>query len=133
MTGSKAVFDTWAWWEVLRGSPMGLRLKSRYLDSDGVRVFTSTISLGEVAAKLASEGRLEDVPVVISSLRGASEFVEVTGELAVAGGRLRARLRERQASASLADGIVLETARSLRATLVSQDRAFRGVADVIDH
>lgn len=132
MTGKRVVFDTWAWWEVLRASAKGTRLKTGYLDVEGVRVYTSAISLGELAAKLASEGRSEDVPAVVSSLRGTSEIVDITGSLAASGGLLRAELRQRDPAASLADGVVLWTARQLGATLISAGPAFRGLPDVLD-
>ena len=56
MTASRVVLDTWAWWEILRGSSKGANLQRRYLEPEGTRVFTSAITLAEVAAKMASEG-----------------------------------------------------------------------------
>lgn len=130
MTASKVLFDTWAWWEVLQGSSVGAQLKRRYLDAKGVQVLTSAITLGELSAKLASQGLEPSIPVMTSSIRQASTVEDVTGDLAVQAGMLRARLRRRAKSASLADGIVLATARKCGARLVSTDSAFRGEPDV---
>ncbi|MCI4325635.1 MAG: PIN domain-containing protein [Thermoplasmata archaeon] len=130
MTASRVLFDTWAWWEVLRGSPEGAALQRRYLDSEGTDVLTAAISLGEISAKLSSDGAEESIPATINSVRRASAIVDLTGELAVEAGVLRTRLRKRSKSASLADAIVLATARQNGARLISIDRAFAGEPDV---
>ncbi len=130
MTASRVLFDTWAWWEVLQGSSVGARLKRRYLDPSGVQVLTSAISLGELSAKLASQGLESSIPVTISSIRKASTVEDITGDLAVEAGILRCRLRKRTKSASLSDGIVLATARHHGARLVSIDAAFTGEPEV---
>ncbi len=130
VTASKVLFDTWAWWEVLQGSPAGARLWRRYLDSSGVQVITSAISLGELSAKLASQGLEASIPVTISSIRRSSSVEDLTGDLAVEAGILRTRLRRKVRSASLADGIVLATARQHGARLISIDPALVGEPDV---
>jgi predicted nucleic acid-binding protein len=130
VTASKVLFDTWAWWEVLRGSMAGARLQRRYLDASGYDVLTSAISLGELSAKLSSQGAEESIPLAVNSIRNSSAVLDLTGELAVAAGRIRTRLRKKVKSASLADGIVLATARQHGARLITQDRAFGGEPDV---
>lgn len=130
MTASSVLFDTWAWWEVLQGTPTGSRLKRRYLDARGIRVLTSAISLGELSAKLASLGLEGSIALTASSIRQVSTVEDVTGDLAVEAGVVRARLRRRTKTASLADGIVLATARKYGARLISNDSAFAGEPDV---
>jgi predicted nucleic acid-binding protein len=130
VTASKVLFDTWAWWEVLQGSADGAALRRRYLDESGLQVLTAALSLGELSAKLSSEGAPDSVPLTVTSIRNASTIVDLTGELAVEAGLLRTRLRMRAKSASLADGIVLATARQQGARLISVDRAFAGEPDV---
>jgi predicted nucleic acid-binding protein len=127
------VLDTWAWWEILRASPVGETLQQNYLDRGGTRVFTSSITLGEISAKMTSEGRKGDVTLVVASIRKESEIVDVSPEIAVSAGILRQDLRKVDSKASLADAIILSTARSLDAVLVSADPAFRGQSDVQDH
>lgn len=130
MTASKVLFDTWAWWEVLRGSELGAALQRRYLEAPGVQILTAAISLGEISAKLSAEGSEESISPAVSSIRRASAVLDLTGELAVEAGILRTQLRRRSKGASLADGIVLATARRNGARLVSEDRAFSGEPDV---
>jgi predicted nucleic acid-binding protein len=130
VTASRVLFDTWAWWEVLQGSPDGARLQRRYLNVAGIQVLTSAISLGELSAKLASQGQEESIPITVSSIRQASTVVDLTGDLAVGAGILRSRLRKRAKSASLADAIVLATARQHGARVISIDAAFAGEPEV---
>ena len=72
VTASKVLFDTWAWWEVLRGSEVGAALQRRYLEAPGVQVLTAAISLGELSAKLSGEGSGESISPAVSSIRHAS-------------------------------------------------------------
>lgn len=130
MSASKVLFDTWAWWEVLQGSRPGARLQRRYLESVGVQVLTSVISLGELSAKLSFQGLDDSIPVTMSSVRQASTVVDLTGDLAAEAGILRTRLRKRVRSAGLADAIVLATARQQGARVISIDAAFAGEPDV---
>ena len=130
MTGSKILFDTWAWWEVLQGTAVGAILQRRYLDAPGVQVLTAAISLGELSAKLSTEGSEDSISSAVASIRRASIILDLSAEIAVEAGILGTRLRKRSRAASLADGIVLATARQNGARLVSDDRAFIGEADV---
>ena len=130
MTGSRVLLDTWAWWEILRGTARGTHLQRTYLQPEGTRVFASAITLGEVAAKMTSEGQKGDIPLVMASIRRESEIVDVTPEIAVSAGLLRQDLRKADSRASLADAIVLSTARNLDAILISADLAFCDQPDV---
>jgi predicted nucleic acid-binding protein len=132
VTASDVVLDTWGWWEVFRGSTQGAVIRREFIGSDGVRLHTSAITVGEVTAKLASMGASARIDPVLGAIRRAGPLHDVTTELARTAGLLRAELRKSDSRASLADGIVLATARSLGARLISADPAFRGQPDVID-
>ncbi|MFZ0830845.1 MAG: PIN domain-containing protein [Thermoplasmata archaeon] len=131
MIGSDILLDTWAWWELLRGSRNGAVIRRRFLRPSGVRLHTSTITVGEISAKLASMGEARRIDGVIAAIRRAGRLHDVTTDLARTAGILRVELRKSDAQASLADGIVLATARSLGARLISADAAFRGQSDVV--
>ncbi len=131
MTESRVALDTWAWWEVLKGSRVGATLRDRYILHGGARPITSAISLGEVSAKLTAQGSELQVPITVASIRHRSEIVDVSSEIAVEAGVLRRELRNAAEDASLADAIVLITARRSGVRLVSMDKAFRGQPDVL--
>jgi predicted nucleic acid-binding protein len=131
VTGSDVVLDAWGWWEVLRDSARGAQIRERFIGTDSVRLHTSAITVGEIAVKLASMGEGGRIDSVLGAIRRAGPLVDVTAERARAAGLLEAQLRTADSHASLADGTVLATARSLRARLISADPAFRGRADVL--
>lgn len=129
MTASEVVFDTWAWWEVLHGTATGRRLQSTYLAVG--KVHASVYVLAELSAKLADAGRDKDLGDVAHRLASAGRLVPVDAAIAAEAGRLRKALRRRDPGASLADAIMLATARGLGLKLVSADVAFRGLPDVL--
>lgn len=130
MTASDVLLDTWAWWEILGSTPHGEQLRDRYLDRKGLRVYTSTISLGELSAKLASIGEERRIGLMASSLRAHSELMDVTPEIALRAGVLRKKLRTDEPQASLADAIVMATAIQCKARVISDDPAFRNQANL---
>ncbi len=133
MTDSDVLFDTWAWWEYLFQTPTGQSLRKRFVEGDRFRLHTSAISLGEIGARLAEDGAGDRVAAACGSIRRMSRIWDVTADIAQAAGPARRDLRSEDRSASLADSIVLVTARRAGARIVSADPAFRGVPDVISH
>jgi predicted nucleic acid-binding protein len=130
VSASEVLFDTWAWWEVLGDSLVGRRLAKRFLRPPGRTVHTSVLTLGELAAKMARQGDTKKIDLMELAVRSASRLHDVSAAIALRGGRLREELRRREPNASLADGIILATARTAGVRLVSADRAFRGLPDL---
>lgn len=131
MTGSDVLLDTSAWWEILRGTTAGNGLRARFLGDGRLGVHTSALTLGELAAKLTSLKAGSRLMYVVSAIRRCGTIHDVTAQLAVSGGIERERLRGMSANASLADGIILSTAREIGARLVSSDRAFEGQPELV--
>ena len=127
MTASEYILDTWAWWEVLAGTDAGRAISRRFL----ARSSTSTLAMAELSAKLANLGQDDRIDAVMDAIRGASRVVPVTEQDAVAAGPLRRELRQARPAASLADALMLATARRLQCALVSNDACFQGQADVV--
>lgn len=131
MTESDVLFDTWAWWEYLHQTSTGASLRRRFVEGDRFRLHTSAITLGEIGARLAADGTGDRVSSACGSIRRMSRVWDVTPDIAQEAGPARARLREGDRSASLADAIVFVTARRAGASIVSADPAFRGLPGVI--
>lgn len=130
MTVSDVAFDTWAWFEILHGTVRGARLRRRYLRNERVRIHTSSISLAEVASRLARDGQTAHVGTTLAWMEREATVHDIGPLLAREAGLAHAALRTRHPDASLADAIVLATARRTRAPLVSDDSAFEGLPDV---
>jgi len=87
--------------------------------------------MAEVAAKLARLGRLDLIPRSTQSMEEMSEILPISRAVAEATGPLLLRLRGRDSNASLADAVMLAAARSIGASLVSDDACYRGEGDVL--
>ena len=131
MTRSDLLFDTWAWWEYLHASRTGVSLDARYVKHGSYRLHTSSISLGELAARLDADGAGDRITAACGSIRRMSHIWDVSADIAQEAGMVRKSLREVSDSANLADGIVLVTAKRAGARIVSADPAFRRVPGVI--
>jgi predicted nucleic acid-binding protein len=131
VTESDLLFDTWAWWEYLHKTPTGVSLKERFLTGDRYRVHSSAISLGELGARLSSDGVPDRVASVCGSIRRMSRVWDVTADIAQEAGPTRTKLRRNDEFASLADAIVAVTATRAGARIVSADPAFRGIPGVV--
>jgi predicted nucleic acid-binding protein len=131
VTASEVLLDSTAWWEIVAGTKVGKRLSDKYLASDRYRVHTSALTIGELVAKSFLLDPTGDVAPLVRVVKGMSDIHNVTADIAEAGGYTRAALRRRDPDASLADGIILATARALDAKLVTNDRALVGERDVI--
>jgi predicted nucleic acid-binding protein len=124
------LFDTWAWWEYLGGTPTGKRLARRYVSRPGLRLHTSILSLAEISAKLASAGQSVRTRAVLSRIEARSHVHAVPRDVVEGSGAVRAALRRRDPAASVLDALILATARHVGATLISADPAFAGEPDV---
>lgn len=133
MTASEAaevVFDSWAWWEVSRGTDVGERLWKRYFDRTRTKVVTPALVLGEIGGKLHRMKGWKAADEFVKAVRIRSAIHSMDDDIAALAGQLREHLRLRHRDASLADAIMLATARTLGLPLISQDPCFEGVADV---
>jgi predicted nucleic acid-binding protein len=131
VTESNALFDTWAWWEYLHGTATGASLRERFVTNRGVRIHTSAITFGELAARLSADGAVDRIASVCGAVRRMSHVWDVTADIAQDAGSARSKLRETDAAASLADGIILVTAQRAQARIVSADPAFASIPGVI--
>ena len=127
----RVVLDSWAWWEVLQDSPVGRRIARSYLESPGVRALTVDLAMAEVSAKLARMGRLDLIARSTQTMEELSEILPISRGVAEGTGPVLLRLRGRDSHASLADAVMLAAARSVDASLVSDDPCYRGEADVL--
>jgi predicted nucleic acid-binding protein len=129
MTVSDVVFDTWAWWEIIHATPRGKVLQSRYLAKGSVA--TSAYAVAELTARLSEAGKADAISPALQRIASAGPVVAVDLQLAEKAGRLRMELRRADRNASLADAVMLVTARHLGLKLVSGDPAFKGQPDVV--
>ena len=125
------VFDAWAWWEALLGTPTGAKLTRKYLEAPDVRVLTVDLAMAEISAKMARQGLEAETKPALNGIEVASEVIPISRVAAEAAGPLVIELRKTDRSASLADAIMLASAREHGAKLVSGDPCFARQRDLV--
>lgn len=123
------VFDAWAWFEVLDESPIGQRLWKAYVQPR--LVVTPAMALAEVTRKLHVRRGAREADEFAKGARIRSRVHAMDDDVAALAGQLWPRLRKRDRNASLADAVMLATARTLGIPLISRDPCFKGCADVL--
>jgi predicted nucleic acid-binding protein len=130
LTSESVVFDSWAWWEVVRSSALGDRLARRYLERTEAKVMTVDYTLAEIAAELAVLGLGDQIASSLSIIERGSDVLSISVEVAELAASLRSELRRTDRNASLSDAVVLATARNRGAILISGDPCYAGQRDV---
>jgi predicted nucleic acid-binding protein len=115
-------FDSWAWVEYFRGSPAGERVKE-FLESREV-LFTPAVCLAELKAKYLREGH--DPTDRLRLIKSRSSIVAVDAAVAEEAADLKVRHR-----LHMLDALVLASARARKSELVTGDRHFEGIQNVM--
>jgi predicted nucleic acid-binding protein len=129
----KYVIDAYAWIEYFKASEYGETAR-KYVESN----FSATpaIVVSEVSRKLqreievgneTPEGRLKRLEFV----RATSQIVDLDFEIAAEAGRIDVEMKKKTRGWGLADSIVLCTARSVKAKVVTGDEHFRETDEAI--
>ncbi|MCI4366544.1 MAG: PIN domain-containing protein [Thermoplasmata archaeon] len=132
---SALTIDSYAWIEVIRGTPLGMR--SKELIEGAENSYTPAIVLAEVAHRCIRDGMEQGV--VQQELRAmveASMIVPIDGPLATAAAKATILLRDeararRIPMPGLSDGLVLATARKFGSGLLTGDAHFQGLPETL--
>ena len=127
------VIDSYAWIEYFSGSNKGQAAK-KYIEEEGAA--TPTIVIAELSRKLTKEialgretvdGRLTR----LGFLRSASSVIDLTEEIATLSGEIDVERKRRVPRWGLADSVILATARTVNAKVVTGDGHFRDLSQEI--
>ncbi len=128
------VYDTYAWIEYFRGSEKGAVVKRLLESQEG---YTPSIVLAEVARKYRREGFNEDdILKRLLFIVGKTEVVTINIEISLKASETYLELLElskklRLRTPSLADAIVYSIAMLKQDKLVTGDKLFRNMKNVI--
>ena len=114
--------DSSAWLEYFAGGPNAGEFASAVRDRDNLVV--PTIAIFEVFKRVRIQRDVESALRAVSQMKRGL-VVDLSADLAVAAAELSAESR-----LSLADSVILATARATGATLWTQDRDFEGLEGV---
>ena len=125
---NKYIVDAWAWIEYFRGSESGTKLND-ILENSTTEVYTSSITIAEVVSKTAREGR--DINAAYEMLLSNSQIVKIDEQISKMAGLLHAKMRETKRDFGIADSLVLASANSLEAKIVTGDAHFKDMKNTI--
>jgi len=123
----KYVVDSYAWIEYFRGSKVGEKAKEIIESGEAA---TATITIAELKEKYTREGWLyfEDDLLFITS---STILVNLTKEIAVKAGEINMTMKARVKGWGIADSIILATAQTENAKVITGDRHFEGIKQTI--
>jgi predicted nucleic acid-binding protein len=130
---SEFVIDSYAWIEYFAGSTKGARARNYIQEGDAA---TPTVVIAELSRKFirevaagreSPEGRLTR----LSFVRASTTIADLTDEIATSAGEIDVDRKKKIRDWGLADSIVLSTARTLSAKVVTGDKHFRDLRDEI--
>jgi len=116
------IVDSSAWLEFFADGPNAGEFASVIMDLPNLRV--PSVTLFEVFKRIRTQRSSEAGLYAVAQMR-RGEVVDLDADLAVAAAELSA-----ETGLPLADSIILATARSIEATLWTQDSDFKGLEDV---
>ena len=115
------LLDTFAWIEVVRGTPKGQKV-NELLRSHSC--YTSAISLAELSAWIEKE-RVARIPA-INAVKTSSTILDMDHELLEKAGILKIQKRKQFSDFGLTDAIILATAKKYSFAVVTGDKHFQG-------
>lgn len=122
----KLIIDASAWVEYLTGSQKGEKVRKYFEEYE---LYTSTVSVSEVIAKMLREGFSEEIAILAIPAR--SQIVPIDFGIASDAGKAYYILRKKKDKISLSDTICLSTARKISGKVLTFDNDFRGIAEAI--
>lgn len=122
------VIDAYAWVEYFNGTSLGEKVR-KIVENDSNTIYTNVITIAELSSHFQRKGSsFEEARKIILSL---SSIYNVSLEFAEEAGKSHAILRTKRKHMGLADVFVLQTARNLRAKVVTGDEDFRGLSEAV--
>jgi predicted nucleic acid-binding protein len=131
----KTVVDTYAWIEIFIGSKNGEKAKEILQKSD--EIYTPDIVIAEIARKYLREGVKEQTIFErLTAIEETSDIIPIDKNIAVESAKCYLELLEKAKTdglkqPSLFDAIVLATARTFNAKLVTGDEHFKNIQETL--
>jgi predicted nucleic acid-binding protein len=120
------VFDTYAWVEYFRKSPLSDKVES-ILETG--KCFTPTIVIAELQTKFLRDGL--DFTKAFNFIEIKTSIIPLNKTLALYAGKINFERKKINPHWSLSDSIVLATAREMKAKVVTGDEDFRDLENEV--
>jgi predicted nucleic acid-binding protein len=121
------VIDSYAWVEYFRGTDQGRKARA-YVEGDSAA--TSVLSLAELKEKYLRE-RWSSFEEDLAFIAARTSLTQVDRHIALLAGEINHKRKRVRNDWGMADSIILATARSESAKVVTGDKHFAGLSDAI--
>ncbi len=121
------VIDSYAWIEYFRGTDSGKVIRP-YVESDSAA--TSTLTLAELKEKYLKE-KWPSFEEDLDFIAARTSVTPVDRQIALLAGEINHKRKKTKSDWGMADSVILATARSVSAKVVTGDKHFEGLPDVI--
>ena len=115
------LIDSSAWIEYLKGSKTGEKVNKILKENE--EIFVLSIIIAEVVSKIERES-LNSQLAYESMIKNAKIF-DITPKISKEAGLLHAKIKQNQKSFSLADALIISSAKMINAELVTKDSHFK--------
>lgn len=120
------LLDTGAWIEFFRGTKKGAAVKRMIAEHD---ILTAESTIAEICTVALQHG--ENLPAMIAAIQQQATIHEVYLNLWIEAASAKMERRKTHVKFGLIDGILLAIQRTTGATIVTTDRDFSGLPDVV--
>ncbi|MFH1916518.1 MAG: PIN domain-containing protein [Nanoarchaeota archaeon] len=120
--------DSSAWIEYFAGTEKGRRIRE-YIQKEGVAIHITGLIVSEVCTKFLKDGLVAEQAMVM--LRDLSVLQPYDYELGLETAKIYVKERKTRPKFGLADAHVLAASRKKKAKLITCDRDFEGIAEVV--
>ena len=121
--------DTWAWIEMMSGSIRGDRVRS--IIRSNPEIFVSALTVYELRYRLEQLGGRQNALSIIRQITDQAEVIAVDSTIAMMAGTVKTQQKSEGSSMGAVDCMILATARIHRLKLLTGDRHFAGLDDVM--
>ncbi|MEM3459002.1 MAG: PIN domain-containing protein [Candidatus Bathyarchaeia archaeon] len=129
------VIDSYAWIEIFIGSTRGEKAKETIQNAE--ETYTPDIVLAEIARKYLREGaKQQTISERLKTIEETTEITSIDKETAIESAKCYMQLtektkKEKLKPPSLFDAIILATAKTLNAKIITGDEHFRNLKETI--
>lgn len=129
MNAPGLLVDTWAWIEMMSGSIRGDRVRS--IIHDNPEIFVSALTVYELRYLLEQLGGRQHALSIIRHITDQAEVIAVDSTIAMMAGLIKYEQKKEGSSMGAVDCMILATARIHHLKLLTGDRHFAGLDDVM--
>ena len=129
MTKTGILVDTWAWLEMMSGSPRGDRARDIIRNSSPVAL--SVLTIYELRYRLEQIKNREFAIMVIKQIADQAEVIPIDDQIGLLGGAIKSQQISQKTTMGAVDCLILATSRVHDLQILTGDKHFAGCPEAI--